>query len=44
MPELTLARSNPAMADLVPLSDASKAKAHEDAATKAKELAARFAA
>jgi FMN-dependent NADH-azoreductase len=32
------------MADLVELSDASKAKAHEDAAAKAKELATRFAA
>ncbi|MGW5444742.1 FMN-dependent NADH-azoreductase [Streptomyces asiaticus] len=44
VPELTSARSNPAMADLVELSDASKAKAHEDAAAKAKELATRFAA
>ncbi|MEU1624036.1 NAD(P)H-dependent oxidoreductase [Streptomyces sp. NPDC020096] len=44
VPELTLARSNPAMADLVELSDASKAKAHEDAAAKAKELVSRLAA
>ncbi|MEU9793230.1 NAD(P)H-dependent oxidoreductase [Streptomyces sparsogenes] len=44
VPELTLARSNPAMADLVELSDVSKAKAHEEAAAKAKALAARFAA
>ncbi|MFF7648854.1 FMN-dependent NADH-azoreductase [Streptomyces sp. NPDC007983] len=44
VPELTLARSNPAMADLVELSDASKAKAHEDAASKAKALASQFAA
>ncbi|WP_431043309.1 FMN-dependent NADH-azoreductase [Streptomyces sp. P1-3] len=44
VPELTLARTTPAMADLIELSDASKAKAHEDAVGKAKELAARFAA
>ncbi|WP_432036883.1 FMN-dependent NADH-azoreductase [Streptomyces cucumeris] len=44
VPELTLARTNPAMADLIDLADASKAKAHEDAATKAKSLASRFAA
>ncbi|AEW95442.1 MULTISPECIES: FMN-dependent NADH-azoreductase [Streptomycetaceae] len=44
VPELTLARSNPAMADLVELADASKAKAHEEAAAKAKELAVRLAA
>ncbi|MFD8367798.1 FMN-dependent NADH-azoreductase [Streptomyces hygroscopicus] len=44
VPELTLARSNPAMADLVEAADASKAKAHEEAAAKAKALAARFAA
>lgn len=43
VPELTLARSNPAMADLVQLADASKAKAHEEATAKAKALAARFA-
>ncbi|MBH5335992.1 NAD(P)H-dependent oxidoreductase [Streptomyces pactum] len=43
VPELTLARSNPAMADLVELADASKAKAHEEAAAQAKALAARFA-
>ncbi|OPF82038.1 FMN-dependent NADH-azoreductase [Streptomyces antioxidans] len=44
VPELTLARTNPAMADLIELADASKTKAHEDAAAKAKELATRFAA
>ncbi|MDF3290912.1 MULTISPECIES: FMN-dependent NADH-azoreductase [Streptomyces] len=44
VPELTLARTNPAMADLIELADASKAKAHEDAATKAKELVSRLAA
>jgi FMN-dependent NADH-azoreductase len=43
-PELTLARVNPAMASLIDAADASKAKAHEDAAEKAKTLAARFAA
>ncbi|MER0242260.1 NAD(P)H-dependent oxidoreductase [Streptomyces sp. HSW2009] len=43
VPELTLARSNPAMAELVEKSDASRAKAHEDAASKAKLLAARAA-
>ncbi|MFG2195106.1 FMN-dependent NADH-azoreductase [Streptomyces sp. NPDC048639] len=44
VPELTLARSNPAMADLIDLSDASRTKAHSDAAEKAKALAARLAA
>jgi FMN-dependent NADH-azoreductase len=44
VPELTLARVNPAMADLIELSDASRAKAHEDAGRRAKELATRFAA
>lgn len=43
VPELTLARVVPAMADLVELSDASKTKAHEEAAAKAKELAAKAA-
>ncbi|MFC0596890.1 FMN-dependent NADH-azoreductase [Streptomyces palmae] len=42
VPELTLARSNPAMAGLIDLADASKAKAHEDAVAAAKELAGRF--
>ncbi|MGO4418674.1 FMN-dependent NADH-azoreductase [Streptomyces sp. MCAF7] len=44
VPELTLARTNPAMADLVDLSDASKAQAHEEAAAKAKTVTARLAA
>ncbi|MER5969550.1 NAD(P)H-dependent oxidoreductase [Streptomyces sp. NPDC002055] len=44
VPELTLARSNPAMADLVELADASRTKAHEDATEKAEALAARLAA
>ncbi|MET8678390.1 NAD(P)H-dependent oxidoreductase [Streptomyces sp. NPDC004647] len=44
VPELTVARSNPAMADLVDLSDASRAKAHEEASEKGKALASRVAA
>ncbi len=44
VPELTLAHSVPAMAALVDKSDASRAQAHEDAATKGKTLAARLAA
>ncbi|WP_328466711.1 FMN-dependent NADH-azoreductase [Streptomyces sp. NBC_00448] len=44
IPELTLARVNPAMASLIDAADASRAKAHEDATEKAKALAARFAA
>ncbi|MFF5898178.1 FMN-dependent NADH-azoreductase [Streptomyces argenteolus] len=44
VPELTLAHSKPEMAELVPLADASRAKALTDAAEKAKALAARFAA
>ncbi|MFG2133705.1 FMN-dependent NADH-azoreductase [Streptomyces sp. NPDC048751] len=44
VPELTMAHSNPAMAELVPLADASKAKAHEDAATKGKAAALKAAA
>ncbi|MGW1895245.1 FMN-dependent NADH-azoreductase [Streptomyces sp. NPDC002004] len=41
VPELTLAASNPAMAELIPLAEASRAKAHEEAATKGKALAQR---
>ncbi|WP_405726140.1 NAD(P)H-dependent oxidoreductase [Streptomyces sp. NBC_01537] len=44
VPELTLARVVPAMADLVEIADASKAKAHEEAAAKAKDFAAKVAA
>ncbi len=44
VPELTLARSKPEMAELIPLADASKSKALDDAAQKGKALAARFAA
>ncbi|MGP3952172.1 FMN-dependent NADH-azoreductase [Streptomyces sp. 7N604] len=44
VPELTMARATPAMADLVDLADASRAKAHEDAVQKAKALATRLAA
>ncbi|WP_328385749.1 NAD(P)H-dependent oxidoreductase [Streptomyces sp. NBC_00400] len=44
VPELTMAPSNPAMAELIPLYETSRDKAHEDAAAKAKALVARFAA
>ncbi|WP_406452212.1 NAD(P)H-dependent oxidoreductase [Streptomyces sp. NBC_00876] len=44
VPELTLARVNPQMAELIPLADASRTKALDDAAEKAKALAARLAA
>jgi FMN-dependent NADH-azoreductase len=44
VPEFTLARVNPAMAQFVDAADASKAKAHEEAAAKAKAVAARVAA
>lgn len=43
-PELTLAKVNPAMAELIPLADASREKALHEAAVKAKELAAALAA
>lgn len=42
LPELTLARVNPAMSHLVDLADASRAQALQDAEAKAKALAARF--
>ncbi|AXK33461.1 FMN-dependent NADH-azoreductase [Streptomyces armeniacus] len=44
VPELTLAPQVPAMAALVPKYEASRAKAFEDAETKAKALAGRLAA
>ncbi|MFJ9030904.1 FMN-dependent NADH-azoreductase [Streptomyces sp. NPDC102274] len=44
VPELTLAHTNPGMADLIPLAEASRAKAEEEAAQKGKALAARLAA
>lgn len=44
VPELTMAPTNPAMAELIPLYETSRDKAHEDAAAKAKTLVARFAA
>ncbi|WP_326628837.1 MULTISPECIES: FMN-dependent NADH-azoreductase [unclassified Streptomyces] len=44
VPELTLAHSQPAMAELIPLAEASRAKAFTDAAEKAKALASRLAA
>ncbi|MER7794011.1 NAD(P)H-dependent oxidoreductase [Streptomyces sp. NPDC097640] len=44
VPELTMAPSNPAMSELVPLYEASRERAFEEAAGMAKELAERFAA
>ncbi|MGY0056410.1 FMN-dependent NADH-azoreductase [Streptomyces sp. LZ34] len=44
VPELTMAPRNPAMSALVPLYEASRERAFEDATTKAKELAERLAA
>ncbi|MEV1064894.1 NAD(P)H-dependent oxidoreductase [Streptomyces sp. NPDC050263] len=44
VPELTLAPRNAAMSELVPLYEASRKRALEDAATKAKELAERITA
>ncbi|MFE9677766.1 FMN-dependent NADH-azoreductase [Streptomyces sp. NPDC006259] len=44
VPELTMAAVNPAMADLVPLAEASREQALVSAAEKAKLLAARLAA
>ncbi|MFF2021832.1 FMN-dependent NADH-azoreductase [Streptomyces sp. NPDC058171] len=42
VPELTLARSNPAMSELIPLADASRERALEEADLKAKSLADRL--
>ncbi|KAK1180012.1 NAD(P)H-dependent oxidoreductase [Streptomyces sp. NBS 14/10] len=44
VPELTMAPRNPAMSELVPLYEASRERAFEEAAGMAKELAERFAA
>ncbi|MFJ4920456.1 FMN-dependent NADH-azoreductase [Streptomyces sp. NPDC088725] len=44
VPELTLAHSVETMSELIPLAEASREKAHTDAAEKAKALAARFVA
>ncbi|MET7938718.1 NAD(P)H-dependent oxidoreductase [Streptomyces sp. NPDC005302] len=44
VPELTMAPSNPAMSELVPLFEASRDKALQDAAAKAKDVAHRVAA
>ncbi|MCX5315948.1 FMN-dependent NADH-azoreductase [Streptomyces sp. NBC_00154] len=44
VPELTMAPRNPAMSELVPLFEASRKRAFEDATLKAKELAERLAA
>ncbi|MEW2486072.1 NAD(P)H-dependent oxidoreductase [Streptomyces sp. NPDC048411] len=43
VPELTLAHSQPAMAELIPLAEASRARAFTEATEKAKALAARLA-
>lgn len=39
VPELTLAHSNPAMAELIPLAEASRARALDEAASKGKQAA-----
>lgn len=44
VPELTMAHSRPEMAELIPLADASRTKALDEATQKGKELAARLAA
>ncbi|GHE08209.1 FMN-dependent NADH-azoreductase [Streptomyces alanosinicus] len=44
VPELTMAPQNPAMSELVPLYEASRDRALQEAATKAKQLAERLAA
>ncbi|MFJ5262564.1 FMN-dependent NADH-azoreductase [Streptomyces sp. NPDC088387] len=44
VPELTMAPRNPAMSALIPLYEASRSRAFEDAAAKARELAERLAA
>ncbi|MBL1104221.1 NAD(P)H-dependent oxidoreductase [Streptomyces sp. 5-8] len=44
VPELTMASQNPAMADLIPLAEASRDRAFEAAATRARKLAERVAA
>ncbi|NBM15883.1 FMN-dependent NADH-azoreductase [Streptomyces sp. GC420] len=44
VPELTLAHSTPAMAELIPLAETSRARAHEEAVLKGKAAAERAAA
>ncbi|MEU6403920.1 NAD(P)H-dependent oxidoreductase [Streptomyces sp. NPDC046985] len=44
VPELTMAPNNPAMTELIPLFEASRDKALEDAATRARNVAQRVAA
>ncbi|MEV6130279.1 NAD(P)H-dependent oxidoreductase [Streptomyces violaceusniger] len=44
VPELTMAPRNPAMSDLIPLYEASRERAFEDATAKAMDLAKRLAA
>lgn len=43
VPELTMAPRNPGMAELIPLYEASRRRAFEDAGTKAREIAKRIA-
>lgn len=43
VPELTMAPHTPAMAGLVPLFEAFRERAHQDAAAKAEEVAERLA-
>ena len=44
VPELTMAPQNPAMTELIPLFEASRERALQDATAKAKEVAERVAA
>ncbi|MGW0212283.1 FMN-dependent NADH-azoreductase, partial [Streptomyces sp. NPDC003233] len=44
VPELTMAPRNPAMSELLPLYEASRERAFQEATTKAKALAERLAA
>ncbi|MEU5485897.1 FMN-dependent NADH-azoreductase, partial [Streptomyces mirabilis] len=44
VPELTMAPRRPAMSELVPLYEASRKRAFEDATAKARQLAGRLAA
>jgi FMN-dependent NADH-azoreductase len=44
VPELTLATRNPAMADLIPLYEASRSRSYTEAEERARTLAARFTA
>ncbi|MEV6104474.1 NAD(P)H-dependent oxidoreductase [Streptomyces sp. NPDC051940] len=44
VPEMTLAPVKPELAQFIPLADASRAKAHDDAKTRARELAGQLSA